>query len=544
MNERQLEVQKANLAEERRLLKQLKACYEKAAKDCAEKIAALSGRTDLEHIQTIVYQAQYQQAIQKQLNSILDMLQTESFTDIATYLEQSYENGYVGAMYDLQGQGIPLILPINQDEVVYALQNNPKLSKSYYARLGEDVDFLKKAVKAQVSRGIANGSTWAQVANELSQKMTSPFGTAMYNAMRIARTEGHRIQQQSQWDALNKAKKNGCDVVKQWDSTLDGRTRTTHRMLDGQIRELDEYFEVDGKKARFPGDFGRPEEDIHCRCCVAQRARWALDQDELEELKRRAEYFGLDKSSDFEDYKRKFNIAAKVVQSEIDLASCSTVEQVEALLKKQNWFNVQTLNGKVYDTNQTLSLNGCDVDTAKGIYTACETLFTKFPMLKGKLNSISGKTLSGFTYAQCHIGLGHGGVEFNTTYFKDIAKVEKSFAGDLKAGFHPAGTTWQGIIIHEFGHAVDDYLTNTEHIAGTQKNGWKPKWVSAAMRPVVMRSCGLKIADIKSAVSGYATKDHWEWFAECFAEYVESEDPRPVAAEFGKQLEEYLKGVK
>ena len=306
MNERQLEVQKLSLAEEKKLLKQLKACYEKAAKDCAERIAALGARTDMEHIETIIYQTQYQQAIKKQLDSILDVLHTESYTDITTYLQNCYNNGFVGAMYDLQGQGIPLIFPIHQDEVVYALQNNPKLVKPYYDRLGEDVEFLKKAVRAQVSRGVANGSSWAQVAAELAQKMRSPLHTALYNSMRIARTEGHRVQQQSQWDALNKAKDKGCDIVKQWDSTLDGRTRPSHRMLDGQIKELDEDFEIGIKKAKYPGAFGRPEEDIHCRCCMTQRARWALDKTELETLKARADYFHLDKSESFEDFKNKY----------------------------------------------------------------------------------------------------------------------------------------------------------------------------------------------------------------------------------------------
>lgn len=91
-----------------------------------------------------------------------------------------------------------------------------------------------------------------------------------------------------------------------WDSTLDGRTRYTHRKLDGQIRELDEDFEVDGMSASAPGYFGDPAEDCNCRCAVLQRARWALDESELETLKERAEYFGLDKTEDFEEFKDKY----------------------------------------------------------------------------------------------------------------------------------------------------------------------------------------------------------------------------------------------
>lgn len=284
MNKRQIEVQKTNLAEEKRVLEELKNCYQKASEDCAAKIRELAARTDMQNLQSIVYQKQYQQALKKQIDSILDLLQTESFSMIAEYLSVSYENGFVGTLYDLQGQGVPLLIPIDQSQVVKALQNDTKLSQGYYARLGEDVNKLKKSVKAQVSRGIANGSTWLQVATELTNQMVSPFKTSMYNAMRMARTEGHRIQQQAQWDTLNRAKKCGADVVKQWDSTLDDKTRESHRILHGQIKELDEDFEVNSHRAKFPGGFGVASEDIHCRCVLTQKARWALDTEETHYL--------------------------------------------------------------------------------------------------------------------------------------------------------------------------------------------------------------------------------------------------------------------
>jgi uncharacterized protein with gpF-like domain len=128
----------------------------------------------------------------------------------------------------------------------------------------------------------------------------------MSRAKVIANTEGHRIQQASAFDAQKAAKAKGADVLKQWDSTLDGRTRATHRHLDGQIREVDKPFEADGKEAMFPGDFGDPAEDCNCRCVTLTRAKWALDEEELQTLKDRAERFGLDKTESFEDYKKKY----------------------------------------------------------------------------------------------------------------------------------------------------------------------------------------------------------------------------------------------
>ena len=77
-------------------------------------------------------------------------------------------------------------------------------------------------------------------------------------------------------------------------------------MLDGQTRELEEPFEVAGRKAMYPSGFGIASEDIHCRCALLQRATWALDNDELQTLKERAEYFGLDKTDDFEEFKSKY----------------------------------------------------------------------------------------------------------------------------------------------------------------------------------------------------------------------------------------------
>ncbi len=94
--------------------------------------------------------------------------------------------------------------------------------------------------------------------------------------------------------------------MKQWDSTLDVDTRSTHRQLDGQIREVDEPFELNGNTAMYPGDFGKSEEDCNCRCVALTRAKWALDEDELKQLKERAEFFGLDKSNDFEDFEKKY----------------------------------------------------------------------------------------------------------------------------------------------------------------------------------------------------------------------------------------------
>ena len=306
VNKRQIEIQKVSADNEERVIRQLRQVYNQASKDCAAKIQELSMRTDMENLQTIIYQKQYQEALKKQIDGILNELNSNSFTTIADYLGKCYETGFIGTLYDLQGQGIPLCFPINQEEVLQALQVDSKISQGLYQRMGEDTDYLKKSIKAELSRGISNGSSWNVVAGKIASGMNSPFTKAYNRAIGIARTEGHRVQQESTLHCQQRAKSKGADVLKQWDSTLDGVTRPTHRELDGQIREVDEPFEVAGMKAMYPGAFGNPAEDCNCRCCLLQRARWALGKEELNVLKERAAFFGLDKTKDFEDYRQKY----------------------------------------------------------------------------------------------------------------------------------------------------------------------------------------------------------------------------------------------
>lgn len=292
---------------------QIQAAYKSiGADDIGDLAAALLGKkannmtpaeakeTLASMLQSKIYQKKYQEALEKQVSGVLDKMQVEEFKTVSDYLEQCYEDGYFGTMYDLQGQGIPLIMPLNQEAMVQAVQLDSKISKGLYTRLGEDITLLKSKITSQVSRGISSGMTFQQIAQQLAGTTRIGYN----NAIRIARTEGHRIQVQSAMNACQDAKDIGADVVKQWDSTLDGRTRPSHQRVDGEIRELDEPF---SNGLMFPGDpSGGAAEVINCRCALLQRARWALDDDELQTLKDRAAFFGLDKTDNFDDYKKKY----------------------------------------------------------------------------------------------------------------------------------------------------------------------------------------------------------------------------------------------
>lgn len=310
MNRWEIEVQRSLLDSEEAALKELEKQYAKALKDVNEKVKLFQADIDLldqalsqeglddttrallqSQKRSKIYQQNYQKALRGQVSGILDKMHGDNYGTIDKYLNGCYETGYIGVMYDIAGQGVPLVVPIDQAAAIKAVLTDSKVSNGLYAALGVDVAILKKSITQEISRGIASSLPYSDIARNISSVSKAPLS----RAKTIARTEGHRIQQTSSRDAQYAAKKKGADVLKQWDTALDGRTRDSHARVDGEIRELDEKF---SNGLMFPGDpSGGAAEVVNCRCTSNTRARWALDDDELQTLKERAEYFGLDKTA-------------------------------------------------------------------------------------------------------------------------------------------------------------------------------------------------------------------------------------------------------
>ena len=264
-----------SLEEEKKVLNSLKKEYSEAKKQVKKKIEDLMNRGDAD-LPHVIHQIKYQKALQSQIDEALSKLKKGEYKTLSDYMEDSYGTGFTSSLYRLQKQGVPLLFPIDKNEVLRAVQTNSKISGGLYKRLGINTRAMKNAIRQEVTRGISSSMSFSDIARNIDNRMNS----GLKNSYRIARTEGHRINQEASYDAMSKAKEAGADVVKQWDSTLDGRTRPHHRELNGQIRELDEPFEVAGLQAQHPSAFGKASEDINCRCVVLEVGRWELDEED------------------------------------------------------------------------------------------------------------------------------------------------------------------------------------------------------------------------------------------------------------------------
>lgn len=607
MNYRQKMVQQQFLNNEEAVIKRLTQVYTQSLKDCTAKAAQFQAQIDeltavydtLEdeaekevmksRIRSKIYQKQYQDAMQKQFGDILDDMHKKNYETVAEYLEGCYDEGFMGALYDLQGQGIPLSFPIDQEAVTRAVQLDSKISEGMYRHLGEDVSQLKKHITAQVSRGISTGMTFEAMAQQLRFKMigtyNNPGGSLAY-ALRIARTEGHRIQVQSTMDACHKAKEKGADVVKQWDSTLDAKTRTSHQKVDGEVRELDKPF---SNGLMFPGDpDGGAAEVINCRCALLQRGKWELDggftkmnnfTKQLESFESPEDYAEFKKSFFSKENRQYMNYVSKMEEKYgtknfakiLDAMDTREYNHYSKLLEGNPVFNKKattekitfvpaktieeaeaTIKAFVDDTQwgaMGISYSGISVKSANAVNEALVKLYDTFNLDKlggvyvAKGNTKLGKQISNATAAYSPV---RKTLLLNNNAMKNLDDVVKSKAEELRLialykenpsnlvfKTDRARKTVEASLISGRATVADDIADAINHEMGHSIE-------RAVAKSSKFDSIKNNMSKYAPNVSGYATIDTSEYIAESFTSYLKGE--KVIDPDLREVFESFKKG--
>lgn len=128
---------------------------------------------------------------------------------------------------------------------------------------GIDLAYGKRQIIQQVTSGILQGEGIKQLADRLQQHIPDMNRKSAINAARTAVTGAQNAGRVESYEA---AKQMGIKLKKEWRATLDGRTRHSHAMLDGEQVETDATF---SNGCRFPGDpQGEPSEVYNCRCTL------------------------------------------------------------------------------------------------------------------------------------------------------------------------------------------------------------------------------------------------------------------------------------
>ena len=130
----------------------------------------------------------------------------------------------------------------------------------------------QKLKEEQLRKILAKGTIQGKGYGKMAADFSDITKTDVYKSLRIVRTETHRAQSAARLLAYQKTKKAadrlGIGINRIWVSTLDDRTRDSHRYMDGKESDPETglfTFET-GETTEGPGLSGIASQDIQCRC--------------------------------------------------------------------------------------------------------------------------------------------------------------------------------------------------------------------------------------------------------------------------------------
>ena len=388
------------------------------------------------------------EAIHLQIQQQIELLYGNQLDGVDSLLKQIVSDGYTHGAFTIQkGLGLGWDITALNQKKLETLLSKPWTTDG---RTFSDRIWLKKrelvgTVHKELTQGLLRGDSPQKITDAIKNR----FKVSRYQAGRLVHTETTYFNAISTKQVYQDLGVQSVEILE----TLDSHTCPLCQPLDGTVIPLAQYE---------PGVTVPP---FHPNCRGTTCPHYNDMEGERAARNAEGKVYYVPANMTFTQWKKAFVDGVKdgltvatvgAIMKMVD--DCTTVEEVEALMKEQGWFYQTTIpNGEPFDGNQLLSLQGCDLDTAKAIFKAHENVFNRLPVLRGQLNSINAQKLSAGTYAQCSYGLGRGGISVNTSYFSDVERLTKLYANDLAHGFHPAGTTYGSIVTHELGHAVDDF---------------------------------------------------------------------------------------
>jgi hypothetical protein len=153
----------------------------------------------------------------------------------------------------------------NRQAVERIVRDHPDLLPVANVDTAKDLRWSKQHINSAVAQGILQGEPITDIAARL--RMVSDMD--LRASIRNARTMTTSAQNGGRMDAMERVQKMGAKVQKMWVATLDKRTRHWHRQMDGQKRALNDYFDSDIGRIKFPGDQNAAPANVYnCRCAI------------------------------------------------------------------------------------------------------------------------------------------------------------------------------------------------------------------------------------------------------------------------------------
>ena len=209
----------------------------------------------------------------KQLSSTLDQVSQAmvnanqvAMAALAGKLPEVYaENANYSAFWVCKETGLAVGFDlVDPDTVQHMLTAGEAVLMLPSVNVAKDMAWNRKLVASQLTQGVLLGESIPKMARRVQRVTGSNYAAAV----RTARTTVTGAENAGRVHSYKRAKDMGIKLQKEWLATLDGRTRHSHRQLDGQKIPNEEGAKFDNG-CRYPGDpQGRYDEICNCRCTL------------------------------------------------------------------------------------------------------------------------------------------------------------------------------------------------------------------------------------------------------------------------------------
>lgn len=202
----------------------------------------------------------------KEVNRSLEINYSGVAKKMDEMLADVYLDGYYLTAWSIEAEAKAKLGYVSvSPETLTAMTENPISGLTLNERLERNRSNIIYSIQQEVTQGLQKNETYSSMAKRLKKTLE---GDAK-KAMRIVRTEGHRVQESAKHDAADHANKNGVVMMKEWNTLEDSRVRTKnadHEKLNNKKIELDGEFSDGLGVGPAPGQLGAAGSDINCRC--------------------------------------------------------------------------------------------------------------------------------------------------------------------------------------------------------------------------------------------------------------------------------------
>lgn len=140
------------------------------------------------------------------------------------------------------------------------VKNNPKSILPKSGSASKNKFWHRQRLQMVIRNGMRKGES----IDKIAKRVHRVTGMDRVAATRTARTAVTSAESRARIDSMYDAQKIGVHMMKRWYAVKDERTRTSHRILDGETVPLDQKFSNGLMRPADPD--GDPSEVYNCRC--------------------------------------------------------------------------------------------------------------------------------------------------------------------------------------------------------------------------------------------------------------------------------------